>query len=449
MSKILQIAVRDFLATLTTKAFIIGLLVLPTILIVLIAVGPRVFNPRAFQVQAEVAIIDPTGKIAPEVRGLFEPRTLAARAADDLREALASAPETVRQIGENAPVSVPDLKLRERPADADVQQEKKWLSENQEHSSNHRALVVIHPDAIKPGSNEPTHGVYDLYVPPNLDDRTNGEIQSTVHDAIVNVRLREQAIGQEAFEALVRVPRVRSITVLNGNDRGTVAGFNFILPMAFGILLFVGALTGGQALLTSTVEEKSSRVIEVLLSAVSPMQLMAGKLLGQLGVSIVTLSLYMAMGLMALTSFSLLGLLNPWLIVYLVIFFLITYLVYGSLMMAIGSAVNDMREAQSLIMPVMMTLMIPWILWVPISQNPNSTMSTVISFLPAVSGFAMMLRMASVTPPPVWQVWLSIAVGIGSVFGALWFCAKVFRIGLLMYGKAPNLATLIRWARAA
>jgi ABC-type Na+ efflux pump permease subunit len=448
MTRVFQIAVRDFLATLGTKAFIIGLFVLPALILIFIAIGPRLFNPNTFQAQADIAMIDPTGQVMPEVRSMLEPRALAARAADDTREALSAAPEAVRKIGETAPVNVPDLKLLERPANADLQQEKAWLNSGNEGAAKHRALVVIHEDAIKP-STDLNHGVYDLYVPPNFDDRTNFEIQRTLHDAIVNIRLRGQALSKDAFEAITSVPRVRSTTVVKGGEQKTVEGFNFILPMAFGLLIFVGSLTGGQALLTSTVEEKSSRVIEVLLSAVSPMELMAGKLLGQLGVSIVTLSLYLAMGLLALTSFSLVGLLNPWLIVYLIIFFLITYLVNGSLMMAIGSAVNDMREAQSLLMPVMMLLMIPWFLWVPISQNPNSTLSTVTSFLPGICGFAMMLRMASATPPPAWQAWLSVAVGVGSVFGAVWFCAKVFRIGLLMYGKPPNLATLIRWARAA
>jgi ABC-2 type transport system permease protein len=215
------------------------------------------------------------------------------------------------------------------------------------------------------------------------------------------------------------------------------------------MLLFMGVMTGGQTLLTSTVEEKSSRVIEVLLSAVSPMQLMTGKLLGQMVVSMIVLGLYIGMGLTVLTSLSLFGLFNPWLILYLLIFFVIMYLVFGSLMMAVGAAVNEMREAQGLMTPLMLLLMIPWFLWFPISRDPNSTLSVVISFIPPINTFAMLLRMSSSAPPPWWQVWLSIGVGVASVFASLWFAAKVFKIGLLMYGKPPNLATLIRWARSA
>jgi ABC-2 type transport system permease protein len=179
------------------------------------------------------------------------------------------------------------------------------------------------------------------------------------------------------------------------------------------------------------------------------MELMAGKLIGQMAVSLLVLALYIAMGLTVLTSLSLFGLFNPWLIFYMLIFFIIMYLVFGSLMMAIGAAVNEMREAQGLMMPLMLLMMIPWFLWFPISRNPNALSSVVLSFIPPVNTFAMLLRMASSAPPPWWQVWVSIAIGVVSVFAALWFAAKVFRIGLLMYGKPPNFATLIRWARSA
>jgi ABC-type Na+ efflux pump permease subunit len=137
------------------------------------------------------------------------------------------------------------------------------------------------------------------------------------------------------------------------------------------------------------------------------------------------------------------------LLLYLGIFFVLTYLVFGSVMMAIGSAVNDMREAQTLMTPIMILLILPWALSMPISRDPNGVLSVVLSFIPPVNSFAMLLRMTSTAPPPLWQVWVSIGVGIGAVVGALWFAGKVFRIGLLVHGKPPSFATLIRWARAA
>ena len=98
--------------------------------------------------------------------------------------------------------------------------------------------------------------------------------------------------------------------------------------------------------------------------------------------------------------------------------------------------------------PAMLLFMIPWFLWMPISRDPNSALAVVLSFVPPVSNFVIMLRLASSTPPPVWQTLLSVAAGAAGVFVSLWFAARVFRIGLLMYGKPPNLATLVRWARS-
>jgi ABC-type Na+ efflux pump permease subunit len=205
----------------------------------------------------------------------------------------------------------------------------------------------------------------------------------------------------------------------------------------------------GQALLTTTIEEKSSRVVEVLLSAVSPMQLMAGKLLAHMGVSLLAMSVYLALGLLTLASFSLFGLLEIRLIFYLFVFFLLGFFTIGSLMMAIGAAVNDMREAQSLMLPVTLLIIAPWLLWMPVSRNPDSMLALVVSLLPPVSSFGMLLRLASTSPPPASQVWLSIGLGVAGVVGTVWVAAKIFRIGLLMFGKPPNFATLLRWIRAS
>jgi ABC-2 type transport system permease protein len=436
MTRVLAIARREFLATVTTRGFVIGLLLVPAIMSVASALVPRLIVPRSAQrVPGQVAIVDPTGKIAAEVRATLDPERIAERRADLARQTLGAVPDELRRFtnaarnGEQAIAAalgvVPDLRLIERPADADVQQEKRWLTEN--GLPRHMALVVVHPDAVVRTPGRP-YGAYDLYVTAGLDDRLENQIHQSLRDAIVSARIRARALEPEEVVAMVRVARVRSTTVTKAEERRTVGGFNRAVPFIFVMLLFVGVMVGGQSLLTSTIEEKSSRVIEVLLSAVSPAELMAGKIVGQMGVSLVALGLYVGVGLVALVSFALFGLLDLSLLVYLVVFFVIAYLVMGSLMMAVGAAVNDMQEAQSLMMPIMLVMIIPLLLAVPISADPNSTVATVVSFIPPVNTFAMLIRVSSGTPPPWWQVWASIAIGIGSVYAAVWFAAKVFRI---------------------
>ena len=442
MNKVLQIAVREFVSTVFTRAFIIGLLILPIMIAIGILVGPRLFSDRNFKVEGQVAVIDPTGQIVARLRSAAadKPRT-------GVEALLGSGGANPQDIA--AALATPaNLTIVERPEAANLDAEKAWLRAT-DPSSPHLALVVVAPNAVEPRSGETELGTYELYVPQKQDTRIDTAVQQSLRNAIVGARLAARDLDRATIDALVRVPRVRAVAVGESGEHGAAGGLNFVLPLAFMFLLFMGVMGSGQGLLTTTIEEKSSRVIEVLLSAVSPMQLMAGKLLGHMGISLLGMSLYIALGVLTLSSFSLFGLLDPSLIVYLLIFYLIAFFTIGSLMMAVGSAVNELREAQSLMMPITLLLIVPWIFWMPISRNPNSTLALVASFLPPVSSFGMLLRISSTSPPPAWQVWLSIAIGVAGVVGATWVAAKVFRIGLLMFGKAPNFATLVRWVRSA
>jgi ABC-2 type transport system permease protein len=457
MKKILLVAGREFVATVSTKAFIIGLLIMPMMIGVSIVVFPRLLNPRNYRTQGEVAVIDPNGRAIADIRTAFSQDRIAERREATARQVMNQAPPEVKELAASratpqmaaavaSATAGSDLRLIERPANADVQKEKSWLLEPGE--IRHLALVVVHDDAVRSKDGK-SYGSYDAYVPANADDRAMNEVQSAMQEALVNARTREQGIDRATAESLVKVERGKLVTVTKDSERNTIRGINGILPIFFVILMFMGVMTGGQSLLTSTVEEKSTRVMEVLLSALSPMELLAGKIVGQFGVSLIVLGLYIGLGGALLISFALFGLINPWLLPYLGIFFVLSYLTYGSLMVSVGAVVNDMREAQSLMMPIMLLLTFPFWVWFPISMSPNSGFATALSMIPPVNTFAMLIRLSSTTPPPWWQVFLSIGIGIGGVFAALWFAAKVFKIGLLMYGKPPNFATLIRWARQA
>lgn len=456
MRNIYLIAKREFIATVATRAFIIGLLILPAMIALFAIIGPHLFNFEDFQLKGEIMVIDPTDRVLPELRNTYNPEKIVARREEATRKMLEKVPQQIKQLADTAEAAdiedtllpIPEIHILARPPDSDIEKEKAWLNTPSKEMPR-LAIIVIHPDAVEPAGDAIQYGAYDFYVPPSLGDQARGEIQQGLRDAIVSARLNASAVDKAAIHAIFNLPSVRSVTVTPTDQQETVRGFNTLLPAVFGFLLLMSVMGGGGQLLTSMVEEKSSRVVEVLLSAVSPIELMAGKLLGQMAVSLIGMGLYIVMGIVMLTSFAMFGLFDISLIFYLLIFFMITYLVMGSFMMAVGAAVNDMKEAQGLMMPMTIFFMIPWILWFPISRNPDSMLSVVMSFIPPMNSFAILLRMASSSPPPSWQVWLSITIGIGSVIGAIWFTAKVFRIGLLMYGKPPNLATLIRWVRAA
>jgi ABC-type Na+ efflux pump permease subunit len=465
VTRILRIAEREFLATVGTRAFILSMLITPVAMALLIYFFPRLIKQDAPMIEGEIAIVDATGEIAPALRANLQPDRIAKRREENYRRLQEALPPTLRsqpgggtrtqQAVDDALTQalgeVPRLTVRALEPGADLEQAKAPLKTVRPEGSaapERLALVVVHPDAVVRAEGKPQFGTYDLYVRGKLDDRLIDEISTALRDAIIDARVRRSGLDRAQVEALTKVDRVRSRTVTAGGENTTNKALNQLMPMAFIGLLLFSVMISGQYLLTTTVEEKANRVVEVLLSAVSPMQLMLGKILGQMAVGLVVLALYMGLGLMALLSFASLDLLDPVLIVYLFVFFLIAYVSVGAFMAAIGAAVNEIREAQGLMTPVMFILMVPWLLWMPISRDPNSMLALVLSFVPPFGNFVMMLRLASTSPPPAWQALAAVVVGAAGAVALLWFAAKVFRIGLLMSGKPPTFATLVRWARS-
>ncbi|MEI6670031.1 MAG: ABC transporter permease [Acidobacteriota bacterium] len=464
MKKILRIAQREFLATAGTKAFILGMFVTPAMIAVMIFVMPRMMQKGAPKVEGEVAVIDATGTLSSGLQAYLRPDAIARRRQDEIRKMQDAMPPALRAAGGGSAVSqaavdqafknaigdAPRLSVTTLEPGADLEGAKRRLAEvpSKDKAGTERiALVVVHADAVVLAPGKAQFGSYDLFVRGKLDDRVVDEITGGMRDAIIESRVRLSGLDRAQIDALTKVDRVRSRTVTASGENATNEVLNLLMPMAMMGLLLMSVMMSGSYLLTTTVEEKMSRVVEVLLSAVSPMELMAGKILGQLAVGLLVLALYLGLGLMALISFASLGMLDPMLIVYLLVFYLIAYVSVAAFMAAIGSAVNEMREAQGLMMPMMIVLMIPWFLWMPISRDPNSVLAVTLSFLPPLSNFVMMLRLASTTPPPVWQPLLAIVVGAAGAYGCVWFASKVFRIGLLMYGKPPSMTTLVRWVR--
>ena len=452
MNKILAVAAREFIATVATRGFLIGGLLMPIFFALVIFVVPRLYNPRDFRAAGQIAIMDRTGVVAAALKSVVDPRNLEKRRLANLRRTMETAgpgangmgPVATEQMAAAAPL--PALEIIERPVDADLARERAWLVQAAAETPHHLALAVINAQALAPTTDKPAPA-YDLYVPGNLDGRTEQVVRDMLRDAIVSVRVHGNGLDLAQLDDLMRVDRGRSISVArDGSVRPSAGGLNFLVPFAMAAFMLVAVLSGGQFLLTTMVEEKSSRIIEVLLSAVSPLELLAGKILGQLGASMLAMALYIVMATAALLGFSLFGLVDPSLLLFLFLFFVISFLVIGSVMVAVGAAVNEMRDAQSLLMPFMLLLAGVWIVAMPVSLNPNSHLAVTLSFTPVINTFAMMLRLASISPPPAWQVWLSVAVGLVTVVGAVWFAAKVFKIALLLHGRPPNLATLLRWA---
>lgn len=227
---------------------------------------------------------------------------------------------------------------------------------------------------------------------------------------------------------------------------------DFLVPFAFGMLLGLSIVIGGQYLLQGVAEEKESRILESLLCTVSAEDLLLGKLLGLGGAGLTMVGAWILMGAFAASPVALLARVqvSPQLVALAVVYFLLGYLFYGSLMTGIGAVTNNMREAQQFSFAFTFMNFIPFYMLTMIIGRPDSPLAVGLSLFPPMAPVAMMLRLAAPSSAvPAWQIALSLTLLAGSGWLAIVLAAKVFRVGLLMHGKTPNLPEIIRWVREA
>lgn len=475
MSRMLSVAWREFKATVFTKGFIIGIVMMPVMLGVVIGVISLMKGLKGPEIEGEIAIIDRTGIVSPFAEKRFGDEAERAERKEQAEEVEKVIDEKLGPQGKalmdsNAKGAMKaaveqmggaKLTLKVLPVDADAEKEKgpvmdakivRTKDKQAADTINRLALVVLNPGTVN--AKDGKYDSFEIYYAPRLDFEIQGKVMKRISDAVVDARVTSDQRFQAGkltpadVRAVVGRPEAKAITVSReGGEKKSRGEIAMFIPMAFMLLLMMSTMISTQSLLTSTVEEKSSRVMEVLLSAVSPMQLMVGKIIGQLGVGLIILTLYSGLGIFGLIAAAMNDLITPLQISCLLIFFLLAYGTIACAMAAIGSVVNDMREAQTLLGPIMTVIMLPWMMWFFIQRAPNSTLATALSFTPVINSWIMVLRVSGSEPVPPWQIPASIFVSIVTLIFMAWAAAKIFRIGVLMYGKPPNFTTLVRWVR--
>jgi ABC-2 type transport system permease protein len=275
-------------------------------------------------------------------------------------------------------------------------------------------------------------------------------LRRAVNDVIVTERLSRAGIDPARVEQLTKRAELKRIRVSDRGateDRGTLLLFAIVMMMT----IYMSVIMWGQNMLSSTIEEKTNRVVEVIVSALPATQLLAGKLLGVAGAGLTQLGVWGA----AATAFSMFGMASsgfqlptpPFqLLAFLLVYFLLGFLLYASLFAALGASVNTTQEAQSLVLPIMMPLIASSMVFIMILQNPDSPLSVVLSLIPFLTPVLMVVRMTVLTPP-AWQIALSIVLMLLAIAGVLWAAARIYRVGILMYGKRPTFPELMRWVR--
>jgi ABC-2 type transport system permease protein len=218
-----------------------------------------------------------------------------------------------------------------------------------------------------------------------------------------------------------------------------------LVPMGLMMLMFMVVMVGAPPLLQSVMEEKMQRIAEVLLGSVGPFELMLGKLIGMVGVSLTIVTVYLLgayfgarrTGYLELIPFHLAG----WFIVYQTL----AVVMFGSVFISIGAAVSDARDAQSMVTPAMLLLVSPMFVWLIVAREPTSTLATALSLFPPATPMLMVLRAAAAPNLPLWQPVLGIVLTLVTTLLFVFAAGRIFRVGLLIQGKGARLGDMVRW----
>ena len=219
----------------------------------------------------------------------------------------------------------------------------------------------------------------------------------------------------------------------------------FVIPAAFVFLMFAIVMLASTPAMQGVVEEKMQRIAEVLLGSLRPFELMMGKLLGLMGVSLTISAVYLAGAYWAAYHYDLADLVPFPLLAWYVVFQMLAVLMYGSLFLAIGAAVADIKETQTLVMPVILVACIPMFILSQALEDPNSPLVVGTSFFPPVTPMLMLARIAIPPGPPVWQTMLAVALVLVVTTFCVYAAGRIFRVGILMQGKGAKLGQLLQW----
>ncbi len=255
------------------------------------------------------------------------------------------------------------------------------------------------------------------------------------------------AKGLSAAETAALMAPV-TLNVLGKNGEHGNSRTSFLVAYVLFFLMYMVVLLYGMNVARSIIEEKTSRVFEVLLATIKPDELLAGKILGVGAVGLTQVAIWMvAAGLMAARLGATSGIqISMPQVVFFIVYFALGYALYSAVAAALGAMTNSEQELQQLNMFLMMPLFFSLLMLMPIVTNPNSMLSRIVSQIPFCAPLLMDLRI-SISMPQPWEIALSIGLILVTIYAVLWVSSRIYRVGILMYGKKPNLPEILRWLK--
>lgn len=422
LMQIYHVARREYVARVKNKAFVFTTLLVPLLMIIYVVLIPALFSKSGTK-ELKLAVLDNgTGygaELVQNLAGGSEPEFIVSRA-----------------------VLVPDT------------------SESTREPFN-RAVLASEIDGYIVLSKDPEIPFRGSYYAretgnPLVLSRIRGGVQTTALGAVL------EGSGVDV-EKVRRVQWSGLQTVTVSSEGESEGGFEaaFFSTLVFGMLLYMAVLINGQGMAMVIVEEKSSRLIEVILGAVTAIEFMAGKVIGVLLSGMTQLGIWVGCSMVAVlyalpalsmmpgdAPFDLGAILNVRVVFFFCVFFTLGYLLYSTIFAALAATCSSTEELGQAMFPAMFPFILAFFATFYAVPNPSTTLTRVLSLLPPFTPLVMLARV-NVLMPPLWEVWLSIGLLIVAVVCSFWLAGKIFRFALLMYGKRPTIPEIVKMLRAS
>jgi len=447
MRKFLAVVRYEYRKVVLRWAFLIGTFLFPVL-----AAGFGVVPALIFSMKSEltrIAIVDPTGEILPRLKENLSSEAMAERAQgaskDTLKDLNASQQDRLKKGAEQVGSA---FDIHDYAADGksrDVTRDE-LLGQIRDHQID--AYLIIPADVSSPDA------VYEFRSRKGGDFVASETLKNALNQAVRSKRLADAKISEAQVRALsgdIDFDAKGLDVSGEEKDSESLSVASFII----GLMIYITLMIYGQVIMGAVVEEKDTRIAEILFSSARPFQLMFGKLVGvglagltQIGIWIVSLGLLI--GFLSTQSgsdiFASLPSISPLMIVYFLAYFLIGFFIYASIYALVGAMVTNVQEGGQFAMPATLLLVMGYLFTFAVIRDPNSPMSFWLSIAPFFAPIIMPVRVLAETPP-IWQIALSMAINLLTIAGLIWLAARVYRVGMLMYGKRATIPEVWKWIR--
>jgi ABC-2 type transport system permease protein len=445
MRKFLAVVKREYLQRVRSKMFIL-MTVLAPLVISLFGILPALIFNIPVGGPFKIAVVDGTGKLYQHLYKAVHSDVMPIET-PDVAEIREGNPNQGAELGARAST---DIELHEiRTAGREIADIRNDL-DRRVSAREFNGYLLLAPDVLNGGRAE-------FFASNPGDVFTKRILQESLNRAVRDQRLKEANIDAKTIEELSQPVELLSMRIgTTGEQRDS--GEAFLMVFAFGFVMYLIILMYGQVVLGAIIEEKETRIAEILFSSVKPFTLMIGKLTG---VSLVALTQLAIWGI-AFAAFLLYGVnllasrgmpmhipdIPSIHYFYFALFFLLGYYIYSTMYAFVGAMVTTPQEGGQLAMPIVLVLVIGFYLFWPVSRSPDSSFAFWVSMVPLFAPITMMVRIATQTPP-FWEIALSLSIGVVTIVLLVWIAGRIYRIGMLMYGKKASIREVVRWVRQA